>query len=132
MRPAEGGKGVVGGVFVGLFALIAVNCRLTLYLSPWNKLSCPMAISKRFLAAIRGGFLSSFSVPGLGTLNSVDPYNDRGQGFGSATFGVARCDPQNKPDSNSWSAVRGTPKESVRATAGAPVESTVVCAQLPP
>src|SRR6202035_382018 len=111
---------------------MAVNCRLTLYLSPWNRLSCPMAISKRLRPAMRGGFLSSFSVFGLGTFNKVDPYCERGHGFGSATVGVARIDPQKSPASNSSSAVSGVPNESVIATAGAPVESTVVWAQLPP
>src|ERR1700722_834629 len=106
--------------------LMAVNCRLTLYLSPRNTLSCPTAISNRLRPAILGGFLSSFSVFGLGTFKRVDPYCDKGHGFGSAVVGVARSEPQKRPASNSWSAVSGVPKESVMATAGAPVESTVV------
>src|SRR5580704_19518628 len=108
--------------------LMAVSWRLTLYLSARNRLSCPMETSKRLRAAIRGGFLSSSSVFGLGTFSRVDPYCDRGQGLGRATVGVECWEPQNNPDSNSWSAVRGTPNESVSATAGAPVESVVVWA----
>src|ERR1035437_7681219 len=112
--------------------LMAVSRRLTLYLSPLSMLSCPMATSNRFRGAIRGGFLSSFSVFGAGTCNSVDPNCDTGHGFGRACVGVARNDPQNSPASNSSSALRGTPNESVIAIAGCPVEVTVVCAQLPP
>src|ERR1700739_4200266 len=104
--------------------LMAVSWRLTLYLSPRNRLSCPTETSNRLRAAIRGGFLSSFSVFGLGTFNRVDPYCDRGQGLGRAPVDVARCETQNRTDSNSCSAVNGTPNESVSATAGAPVEST--------
>ena len=59
---------------------MAVTCRLTLYLSPWNRLSCPTARSKRFRGAMRGGLWSSFSVPGAGILTRVDPYCDAGQG----------------------------------------------------
>ena len=38
---------------------------------------------------MRGGLWSSFSVSGAGTFNKVEPYCDRGQGFGNATVGVA-------------------------------------------
>src|ERR1700758_1184815 len=112
--------------------LIPVSRKLTLYLSPLKMLSCPMAISNRLRAAMRGGFLSSFSELGAGTCNSLEPNCDTGHGFGKACVGVARSDPQNNPASNSWSAVSGTPNESVMAIAGAPVESVVVCAQFPP
>ena len=82
--------------------------------------------------AIRGGFLSSFSVFGAGNCNNVDPNCDTGHGFGRPCVGVARCDPQNSPASNCWSGLRGAPNESVKAIAGCPVEVVVVCAQFPP
>src|SRR5450631_170719 len=111
---------------------MAVRRKLTLYLSPLNMLSCPIATSNRFRGAMRAGFLSSFSEFGAGTCNRLDPNCDTGHGFGNACVGVARSDPQNSPASNSWSALNGTPNESVIAIAGSPVEVTVVWAQLPP
>src|SRR5450432_1718709 len=105
---------------------MAVRRKLTLYLSPRNMLSCPRATSKRFRGAIRGGLWSSPSLFGTGICSKVDPNCDTEHGLGRGCVGVARCDPQNRPASNSSSALRGTPNESVIAIAGAPVEVTVV------
>jgi hypothetical protein len=52
-------------------------------------------------ALIRGGFLSSCSLFGAGTVMSVDPNSDAGQLNGRATVGVARTPLQVNPASNS-------------------------------
>src|SRR5579859_522784 len=97
---------------------MTVTRTLHLCLSPWNRLSSPMERSKRLLGAMRGGFLSSSSVPGAGTFMSDDPYIDAGQilapraevngvpaGF-VADGGAGREEPQKRPAWNCWSALR--------------------------
>src|SRR6266446_7109907 len=73
---------------------------------------------------MRGGFLSSFSVPGAGMLTRVDPNCPAGHGDGKGVVGVACALPQNKPAWNSWSgvsplAVRSTGPPSETGTAPA-------------
>src|SRR5205807_581669 len=74
---------------------------------------------------MRGGFLSSFSVPGAGMLTRVDPNCPAGHGDGKGVVGVACALPQNKPAWNSWSgvsplAVRSTGPPSETGTAPCP------------
>src|SRR6266403_2856112 len=89
---------------------------LHLYLSPLKMLSSPTEASKRFLCAIRGGFLSSFSVPGAGMLSSVEVSCEARQGVGSGILGVAFTPLHASPASNSWSAVN-----PLRSIAGCPL-----------
>src|SRR4051812_25477523 len=84
--------------------LMAVSCRLHLYLSPRNKLSSPTETSNRCRAAMRGGFLSSFSVPGAGIEIRVDPYW-AGAHVVSGALSVGRTFPQNNPACNCSSAL---------------------------
>src|SRR5271167_1982715 len=105
------------------------NCALHLYLSVLNRLSSPIARSKRFRGAIRGGLWSSFSVPGAGTLVSVEPNCDARQVKGSGEVGVA-CTPLHvSPASNSWSAVKGIRLAFAITMAGCPL-SVVDCGQV--
>src|ERR1022692_1499709 len=107
---------------------MAVSCALTLYLSPWNRLSWPIETSKRLRDAMRGGLWSSFSVPGDGTLIRLDPNCDARHVEGSAVVGVARTPLHINPAWNSWSALSGLPKASCSRTAGCPL-SVVDCGQ---
>src|ERR1700722_10659733 len=100
--------------------LIAVNCRLTLYLSPRNRLSCPTETSNRLRDAVRGGLWSSFSVPIAGTLIRLVPNCDARHGEGSGALGVARTPLHVNPAWNSWSALSGLPKTSCKKTPGCP------------
>src|SRR5690242_19829126 len=84
---------------------MAVSCRLHLYRSPLKRLSSPTDTSNRLRGLIRGGFLSSFSVPGAGMEIKVDP-NRVGLQELSAAVGIARWDPQNSPAWNCWSALK--------------------------
>ena len=52
--------------------LIAVSCRLHVYLSPLKRLSSPMDASKRLRGATRGGLLSLSPVPGAGMLSRLE------------------------------------------------------------
>src|SRR5438876_9446686 len=77
---------------------------------------------------MRGGFLSSFSVPGAGMLTRVDPNCPAGHGDGKGVVGVACALPQNKPAWNSWSGVSplavrstGPPSETGTAPATSPL-----------
>src|SRR6058998_1208541 len=81
---------------------------------------------------MRGGFLSSFSVPGAGMLTRVDPNCPAGHGDGKGVVGVACALPQNKPAWNSWSevsplAVRPTVRDGHcschQATVVSPIEA---------
>src|SRR4051812_15903079 len=51
----------------------ALNLAVTLYLSVWKRLSKPMPASNMCRGAIRGGFLSSFSVPSAGIITRSAP-----------------------------------------------------------
>src|SRR5215469_15844903 len=98
-------------------------------------LSSPAARSNKCRAAIRGGFLSAFSVPGAGMLITVDPYCDAGQRFapseeligtpsGFAAVGAcARIEPQNSPASNCWSGVIIDASTTVSLPAGPLLQS---------
>ena len=72
-----------------LAMLMPVSCRLQRYLSPLNKLSSPIEASKRLRGWMRGGFLSSFSVPMLvavtAPLESELPW---ALGFAGVIYGV--------------------------------------------
>src|SRR5436309_3846027 len=75
---------------------------------------------------MRGGFLSSFSVPGAGMITRLDPNCPAGHGDGKGVVGVACALPQNKPAWNSWSevsplAVRATGPPSETGTAPATI-----------
>src|SRR5579883_483132 len=95
--------------------LMVVSCRLTLYLSPWNRSSSPTAMSKRWRGAMRLGLRSALLVPGAVMETRVDPKRPAGHkplgligvprgwvGLG----GVARTVPQNNPAWNCWSELR--------------------------
>src|SRR3984957_10614343 len=83
-----------------------VRRKLHLYLSPLKMLSSPMAASKRLRGWMRGGFLSSFSVPGAGTFTRFDVSPEAGHGVGKGVVGVALILSHMRPACNSWSAVR--------------------------
>src|SRR5581483_1506783 len=83
---------------------MAVRRRLHLYLSPRKRLPSPTARSKRCRGAMRGGFLSSFSVPGAGIETRVDPYCDDAQ-LVSGLVNVGNRLPQNRPACICWSAL---------------------------
>src|SRR5580704_5063497 len=100
--------------------LMTVKRKLHLYRSPWKRLSSPTAASNKLLGAIRGGFLSSFSVPGTGTFTSVEPNWDARHVNGKGVVGVACCAPQKNPASYSRSAVSGFPNGSIILIAGWP------------
>ena len=73
-------------------------------LSPPNSSSSPTEASKRLRGATRGGFLSSSSVPGAGTLIKVEENCEARHGVGRGVVGVALTPLQTKPASNYWSA----------------------------
>ena len=83
---------------------------------------------------MRGGFLSSFSVPGAGIEISVDP-NWAGAQLMSGEFSVGRTLPQNKPACNCSSAlnpVRSTGVVVSVANGTAPATSPLSYRQLKP
>ena len=65
---------------------------------------------------MRGGLLSSFSVPGAGMLTSVELYCDGRHGREAGMAGVAFTPLQVRPAWDCWSAVR--PLRSTRLAAG--------------
>src|SRR5690348_16792400 len=96
---------------------------------------------------MRGGFLSSFSVPGARTARYFEPNWDTGHAVTPpvsavgmlelisvpvrlvAEGGAGREVPQKRPASNSWSAVKGTPNEScIRMASCVPI--VIDCEQL--
>src|SRR5579863_8674785 len=84
---------------------MAVRLRFVLKRSAWKILSLPTVASKRLRGAIRGGFLSSFSVPGAGMLTSDELYCDGKQEL-KPEVGVALTPLQVRPAWACWSKVR--------------------------
>src|SRR5215471_14435638 len=111
---------------------MAVSCRLTLYLSPRNRLSSPMATSKRWRGAMRLGLRSALLVPGGAIETRVDPYCVPGhrplgeigtpRGF-EALGAAARTEPQNNPAWNCWSGLRGETSTAVAVPFGPLLQS---------
>src|SRR5690242_1645477 len=117
---------------------MTVRRALHLCLSPPKRLSWPMATSKRFRCAIRGGLLSAFSAPGAGTEARVERKIDPGHRLAprdeaigvparfAAEGGAGREAPQTSPDWNCWSALR-----AVRSTVPEPSSKGIALATMP-
>src|SRR5208282_2197208 len=80
----------------------------------------PREASKRLRGAMRCGFLSLSPVLGAGMLMRLEENFEARQAAGKGFVGVAATPLHMNPASNSWSAVRGTPKAFTMLMAGWP------------